>query len=291
MVCKNEPQYSGIMEKFEKGILLRFGRGDYEDANESMCKLRQTGTFHEFLSEFERLMKCLPDWPEQALTGAFIEGLKEEIIGDVQLFRPGDLQAAIELDKGKDEQLSGARKSGLGPRAMQRLPPPSNISLPANRGVSNMTGLTSSPKRLSWEEMKRRRERNLCFNCDEKFTPGHRCKNNIILMIEIEGEMTENKDEDVTESPINDPQIYINALAGETGSRAMRLQGNINQQIVHVLVDSGSTLNFISPSIANRLHLPLVKCEPFAVKVANGERLMCSGRYEKVVIKIQGCHF
>ena len=62
---------------FDKGLLLWFGSGEYDDANEAISKLHQTGSFHEFLGEFEKLMNCLPSWPKSALMGAFIAGLKE----------------------------------------------------------------------------------------------------------------------------------------------------------------------------------------------------------------------
>ncbi|XXG54039.1 hypothetical protein AAC387_Pa03g2016 [Persea americana] len=31
-------------------------------------------------------------------------------------------------------------------------------------------------KKLSYAELKERRDKGLCFNCDEKFGPGHRCR-------------------------------------------------------------------------------------------------------------------
>lgn len=66
-------------KQFEKGILTRFGHGDYENPNESICKLRQRRDFREYLGEFEKLMNCLPNWEEEALMGEFMAGLKEEI--------------------------------------------------------------------------------------------------------------------------------------------------------------------------------------------------------------------
>ena len=33
-----------------------------------------------------------------------------------------------------------------------------------------------SVQRMSPAELKERREKGLCYNCNEKFTPGHRCK-------------------------------------------------------------------------------------------------------------------
>ena len=91
--------------------MLLFGSTEYEDANEAINKLRQTCSFQEFLGEFEKLMNCLPSWPESALMGAFMAGLKEELAGDIRLLKPKNLQATIELAKRKDEQLQCSRKT------------------------------------------------------------------------------------------------------------------------------------------------------------------------------------
>ena len=40
-----------------------------------------------------------------------------------------------------------------------------------------------SMKQLSWDEMQKRRIQGLCFNCDEKFTPGHGCKGPLLLLL------------------------------------------------------------------------------------------------------------
>lgn len=41
-------------------------------------------------------------------------------------------------------------------------------------------------KKLSWEAKQKRREKGLCFNCDERFTPGHRCEVKHLFIIEAE---------------------------------------------------------------------------------------------------------
>lgn len=38
------------------------------------------------------------------------------------------------------------------------------------------SGLTDLLRRLTAAEMAERREKGLCFNCDEKFSTGHRCQ-------------------------------------------------------------------------------------------------------------------
>jgi len=44
---------------------------------------------------------------------------------------------------------------------------------------------SGAAKKLSWEEMQKRREKGLCFGCNEKFTSGHRCQTPQALSIEV----------------------------------------------------------------------------------------------------------
>ena len=50
---------------------------------------------------------------------------------------------------------------------------------------TSQTNGTVSTKKISWEEMQRWREKGLCFNCNEKFTLGHRCATSQAFVIEV----------------------------------------------------------------------------------------------------------
>lgn len=41
-------------------------------------------------------------------------------------------------------------------------------------------------KRLTAAEMRERREKGLCFNCDEKFNASHRCQNRMMILLKDE---------------------------------------------------------------------------------------------------------
>ena len=58
-----------------------------------------------------------------------------------------------------------------------------------------------------------------------------------------------------------------------------------------MLIDSGSTHNFVSEKVAQMLHLLVIPTGPFIVKVADGNRLQCQGRFERVQIILQGILF
>ena len=51
----------------------------------------------------------------------------------------------------------------------------------------------------------------------------------------------------------------------------MRVSAKVGPHELIVLIDSGSTHNFINERIVELLQLPVVPIEPFYVKVANGD--------------------
>ena len=68
----------------------------------------------------------------------------------------------------------------------------------------------------------------------------------------------------------------------------MRVWVRINHKDVLILIDSGSTHNFLDFSSWSSLKLPLSTQESFTVKVANGEVLRTQGACHEVNLRIQG---
>jgi hypothetical protein len=62
-------------EEFTQALCIRFGPFDYEDFDEALAKLRQTGSICEYQTQFERLAARVTDWPKKALVGSYIRGL------------------------------------------------------------------------------------------------------------------------------------------------------------------------------------------------------------------------
>ncbi|CAA0810632.1 Unknown protein, partial [Striga hermonthica] len=148
-------------------------------------------------------------------------------------------------------------------------------------------------KQLTPEEINRRREKGLCFKCEEKFMPGHRCKQAFVIEVaNFDEEETEVKEEpepvDDIEAFNEEAEISMHAMAGIRGLRTMRLPAWVEDRQEIVLVDNGSSHNFINADLSYKLKLPTTKIEPFEVRVANGERLQCTKSFHKVPIKFQG---
>ncbi|CAA0812235.1 Unknown protein, partial [Striga hermonthica] len=146
-------------------------------------------------------------------------------------------------------------------------------------------------KRLSPEEIKRRREKGLCFKCDEKFMPGHQCNQAFVIHFidNEEPEIEEDWDQEVEIGvPEEEAEILMHAMAGTRGPTTMLLPALVKDRRVVVLVDNGSSHNFINTDLSQKLKFPTMKVEPFEVRVANGEQLKCSEAYRAIPIKFQG---
>ncbi|KAG7970785.1 hypothetical protein I3843_07G101600, partial [Carya illinoinensis] len=105
-------------------------------------------------------------------------------------------------------------------------------------------------QRLSPTQMKERREKGLCYNYDEKWGPDHKCKAAKLVIMECD-DSSEGEPKIVE----IEPGISIHALSGSPNSRTMRLLGKVQGCVVVILIDTGSTHNFLDPSVAKKTQL------------------------------------
>ena len=108
----------------------------------------------------------------------------------------------------------------------------------------------NATKRLSWDEMQKRRAQGLCFNCNDKFTPGHKCQGPQLLLLDCQPAEYEMEEEElqITDNMGDqaEPEILLYALTSWTSPQTMRVVATIGCQHVMVLIDSGSTHNCLS---------------------------------------------
>ena len=73
-------------------------------------------------------------------------------------------------------------------------------------------------KRLTLEQVEEYRKKGLCFRCDEKFNPGHKCSIKKLILIEI-GDPEEEEEEILLEPKENrkgkDVEFSIHAMEGK----------------------------------------------------------------------------
>ena len=126
-------------------------------------KLKQSLTVEDFIATFERL-----DFQTEGMTDAFfqecfINGLKEEIRAHVHMARPTTWVEATKKDKEAQQIVYSQNcKPSFIP-----CPKPVNPTTP------------SAPlkiQKLTRAKMVERQLKGLCYNCDDKYFPGHKCK-------------------------------------------------------------------------------------------------------------------
>ena len=93
-------------------------------------------------------------------------------------------------------------------------------------------------------------------------------------------EIAENSDSDEdlgpTENPPDEtnlePLISVNALTGVAKFRTMRVTGQVRKKPLHILIDSGSTHNFLDVNVAKKLGCKIEDMDLVSVIVADGAR-------------------
>lgn len=73
------------------------------------------------------------------------------------------------------------------------------------------------------------------------------------------------------------PEISLNAITGTHNAQTMRVMAEWNGKSVLVLIDSGSTHNFVATNIVKQVDPKIEKKDGLRVRVANGEQIFSSG--------------
>lgn len=187
-------------------------------------QLRQTGSLNEYKEEFEKLQSNVHGWSQEALVAAFMGGLNYSISDSIRMFQPKTLREVINYARVRDGQLQRQRKEYRKPTMSSRSISTTPVAAiePRPRESSNQT-----PKKLSWDELRRKRSLGLCFSCDERYTPGHKCRKPQLLL--IEGDETEEEEtEEVQE--VEEPEITLQSLTGWDSPKTIRIHTEINRQ-------------------------------------------------------------
>lgn len=85
--------------------------------------------------------------------------------------------------------------------------------------------------------------------------------------------------------------MSMHAFNGTSDYRTMKVKGSLKGKMVHVLIDSGSTHNFIDLTVAKRLGCRMEEVHPFAVSVGDGSKVHSSFMSREVHWKMQGVDF
>ncbi|XP_042009918.1 uncharacterized protein LOC121758578 [Salvia splendens] len=268
---------------FLQALEGRFGDRLLGDPMTELLSLEQTGSFSDYHDKFELLLGRV-SIPESYAISHFVNGLRPYVQKVVRLFMPQTLVHAYALARLQDmsnvrEGYShNPRKFGGNEFKMATNGPNTSPLLPTPI-VPNF----KSKRLLTEEEMAERRDKGLCYGCNEKLERGHRCARKILYLLEVDDGFNRDESPDDVEENYEEieeqdnPLISIHAINGTApnGFRTMRVTGRVGKRAVNILIDSGSTHNFLDLHLAKKLGLQLTSVRPVMVDVADGNRLEC----------------
>ena len=167
---------------FLKVLNLRFGPSMYENYRTAFSKVEQHSSMTEYQTQFEDLSIKVHGLSEQVMISFFISGLKPEIKRELLIAQP---QSLARLQQDKFKELKQYFKSSWQRSSSESIPSANSKPLACN-SLQQSKSLSLPVKRLSPAKLKIRREKGLCYNCDEKYALGHKCKGNFFLLISEE---------------------------------------------------------------------------------------------------------
>uniref|UniRef100_A0A2N9H0U4 Integrase catalytic domain-containing protein n=1 Tax=Fagus sylvatica TaxID=28930 RepID=A0A2N9H0U4_FAGSY len=268
----------------------RFGPASYDDPMELLTKLKQTHTIAAYKSQFESTSNRVRDLSDMHKLSCFMSGMKDEIRLAVKMQGPRNLGEAYALAKIQEEYLTTVKRSTRPTYEPSR---GSWVQSQAQQGAARVENKSGDSKqfsarplcqvqRLTPMQMSKRRKKGLCYNCDERWSLDHRCKNRkLYLMEEVEDEEAEliEIEEEEVKAELEDEkaEITLCALLGSTSPSTMRVIAILNGQKTVVLLDTGSTHNFMDETLAKTLKLPIDVERNFGVRVANGQVIRTFG--------------
>ncbi|GJV53710.1 Fe(3+) dicitrate transport system permease [Tanacetum coccineum] len=245
-----------------------------EDPMADLKNLRQTSTIKVYQDEFDALLSKV-DITESQAVSMFLGGMNTDIAMMVRMFNPRTLSDTY---------------------CLANLQEATNESRIKSKPVYARYRNVSSTSYGSYGGAK-----NQCVYCDQKYVPGHKCSGQMFVLEVLatpEGEEEEFSGEECLEeclveefSPVpqeQNPQISLNALSGITNFQTMRVKGQANRQPVHILVDCGSTHNFLDLHKAKQLGCDLKATCPLQISVAGGSQLVSQYVCKSFKWKLQG---
>ncbi|GKB71997.1 ty3-gypsy retrotransposon protein [Tanacetum coccineum] len=101
------------------------------------------------------------------------------------------------------------------------------------------------------------------------------------------GDTGQELDADAEEAVESGDISILNSLIGHGSPRSLQLWGTIGTRDVHVLIDNGSTHNFVRPDVVKKMQLPVASTKAFKVYIGSGESLLCERVCSQVTLCMQ----
>ncbi|XP_026416642.1 uncharacterized protein LOC113312098 [Papaver somniferum] len=191
------------------------------------------------------------------------------------------------------------------------IPPPSSTFGNSNGSssqpiVTHPTTLTkNSPdktlppiRRLTYAQMQKRKDKGLCYNCDEFYRHDHKCKTQHLFMLITDEDMEESDPISPAVHQVDSPppsdstmEISLHALTGNVVHDTIRIAGHLHKKPIMILIDTGSTHSFIDFKLTEQLGIHASPRCHMTVTVANGDSTIIHDICNTLGLEMKANHF
>ncbi|XP_048502834.1 uncharacterized protein LOC125498635 [Beta vulgaris subsp. vulgaris] len=257
--------------EFVVDLSARFKDETTVDVVEQFNKLQQTDSLESYIDEFEDLSSVVLQHHhfllDDYILESFVGGLKSGVKPFVKAFKPKTISAAVEIAILQEETLKSIQYK------------PSKFTPFGSKTLYPL--LPNPPVKPS----------------SQPIILNHKCqfKEPQLFTVEIAsstgGADGISNDEDYSDIDNIEPVISVNALSGNQNFQTMRVQGRVHDKPFHILVDLGSTHNFLDLNLAKKLGCAIESIPAQAVAVADGNQLNCQHVCKEFQWSMQGQSF
>ncbi|KAL4025181.1 hypothetical protein IC575_013559 [Cucumis melo] len=179
-------------------LLIRFRSNKDGTLSGQFLRIKQEGTVEEYINLFDKMVAPVNDLPERVILDTFMNGLLPWVRSEVFFCRPkslAEMMEAAQMVENREIARVEAKMSGYsggkltannnvvgktstgavaGDNNNNTVFPIRTITLRSS--VPNENRREGTYKRLPDAEFQARKERGLCFRCNEKYSADHKCR-------------------------------------------------------------------------------------------------------------------
>ncbi|RDX64595.1 Retrovirus-related Pol polyprotein from transposon 17.6, partial [Mucuna pruriens] len=277
---------------FTRALELDFGPSLYDCPRATTSKLIQTGSVNDYYMEFTSLANrehirrnVMAHSPISLLKEVALAQLFEEKYSSI----PKPFHTAT-ISKNQPTNISFHNKYTAQPLQTHILTPKSQAptTLPlTNPNYHPYCPLLQLVQQTNFKTL--RRQKDLCYTSDEKFSFNHKCPNKHLRILQVDEEVIpEPEPPDTTQAALDGTplvlHLLLNALKVASGVDTIKFTGQIGGISVQILVDD----NFLQPRVEQFLNLPIEPAFLFKVLVGNDHSMAAEGLIQNLNVSVQG---
>ena len=190
-------------EEIKLLLLKKFRSSRVGSLHEQFLAIHQEDSIGDYNRMFIVQLAPLDNVLDEVALSTFINGLKPEMRTELRVFEPTTWNRAMNLANRIKEKLQAAAQArGLNPPRTWM----NTKSTMSNSGSTKIEqtfyngGSTTKPlgeiRRMTNSEMQAKREKGLCYSCDNKWSPGHQCwKKELSILVTFDDILTKDEEE------------------------------------------------------------------------------------------------